>query len=276
MSSDNAPVYELDAVGRVFVGSRRLRRRVQEVVAVEDVSLRIERDETLALVGASGSGKTTTMRMLAGLDAPTSGVIRFEGEPMRAIDVRWRRAYARKVGIVFQNPLGQLNPRHTVRRIVETPLRLEGWGRGQRAERVAALLEQVGLDPAAHPQRYPRELSGGQAQRVAIARAIALEPHVLLADEPLSSLDVSVGAAILDLLAELRARLGLTLVLVTHDLGLAGAVSDRIAVMSGGRLVELGATGRVLNRPEHAYTRELLDAVPKMPRRRATPLEGSG
>ncbi|MFI6643388.1 dipeptide ABC transporter ATP-binding protein [Streptomyces sp. NPDC050504] len=247
-----------------FAGSRRLfARRAEPVRAVRGVSLAVAEGETLGLVGESGSGKSTTARTLAGLQRPTSGSVLFDGRDVSGAsgDAALRRELSRDVQVVFQDPYASLNPRRTVEQIVTTPLtvhtRLDA---AQRRERAAELLEQVGLE-AAHLGRYPHEFSGGQRQRIGIARALAVRPRLIIADEPVSALDVSVQAQVLNLLMDLREEFGLSLLFVSHDLAVVRHFCDRVAVMRAGEVVETGGRDAVFGRPAHAYTRELLAAT---------------
>ncbi|MER7703074.1 ABC transporter ATP-binding protein [Kitasatospora sp. NPDC097605] len=235
--------------------------RPEPVRAVEGVSLRIAPGETLGLVGESGSGKSTTSRVLAGLQPATAGTVRYDGVDATRPDRALRRRLAREVQLVFQDPYASLNPRRTVAQTLDTPLRLHtALDAGQRRERSAELLEQVGLT-AAHLDRYPHEFSGGQRQRIGIARALAPEPRLIIADEPVSALDVSVQAQVLNLLMELRERLGVAFLFVSHDLAVVRHFCDRVAVMHGGRLVESTDRDRLFAAPHTAYTRELLAAA---------------
>ncbi|WP_344337118.1 ATP-binding cassette domain-containing protein, partial [Kitasatospora putterlickiae] len=235
--------------------------RPEPVRAVEGVSLRIAPGETLGLVGESGSGKSTTSRVLAGLQTATAGTVRYDGVDATRPDRALRRRLAKEVQLVFQDPYASLNPRRTVAQTLDTPLRLHtSLDAGQRRERSAELLEQVGL-PAAHLDRYPHEFSGGQRQRIGIARALAPEPRLIIADEPVSALDVSVQAQVLNLLMELRERLGVAFLFVSHDLAVVRHFCDRVAVMHRGRLVETTDRDRLFAAPHTAYTRELLAAA---------------
>ncbi|MFE7560405.1 dipeptide ABC transporter ATP-binding protein [Kitasatospora sp. NPDC057500] len=237
------------------------RGRPEPVRAVEGVGLRIAPGETLGLVGESGSGKSTTSRVLAGLQPVTAGTVRYDGVDATRPDRALRRRLAKEVQLVFQDPYASLNPRRTVAQTLDTPLRLHtALDAGQRRERSAELLEQVGLT-AAHLDRYPHEFSGGQRQRIGIARALAPEPRLIIADEPVSALDVSVQAQVLNLLMELRERLGVAFLFVSHDLAVVRHFCDRVAVMHRGRLVESTDRDRLFAAPHTAYTRELLAAA---------------
>ncbi|MEU5190882.1 ABC transporter ATP-binding protein [Streptomyces klenkii] len=260
------PLAEVVDLHVEFGGRRGLFQRGRgrgAVQAVRDVSLRIDAGETLGLVGESGSGKSTTARVLAGLQRPTSGEVRFDGRDISraAGDTRLRRELSRDVQLVFQDPYASLNPRRTVEEIVTTPLRVHtGLDKGERRARAAELLEQVGLRTA-HLHRYPHEFSGGQRQRIGIARALALRPRLVIADEPVSALDVSVQAQVLNLLMDLRAELGLSLLFVSHDLAVVRHFCDRVAVMRAGSVVESGPRDEVFDDPKAPYTRELLAAT---------------
>ncbi len=242
------------------------RRRLGEVPAVDDVTLAVEEGESLGIVGESGSGKTTLARILINLVEPTGGVVRYRGEDVTHARGAALRALRRERQMVFQDPADSLNPRRTVGAAVAEPFAIHGLlpERAARARRVGELLEQVGLE-AAHANRHPYELSGGMRQRVGIARAIALGPRLLVADEPVSALDVSIQAQILTLLRDLRRDLGLTLVLIAHDLAVVRHMCERVAVMRAGRLVELASAEELYRAPREAYTRELLAAVPRIP-----------
>jgi peptide/nickel transport system ATP-binding protein len=232
----------------------------EELTAVQDVSLQLRAGETLGIVGESGSGKTTTARLLLGLETPDSGTVEIDGAGW---DQRNSRGLRRRIQVVYQDPLSSFDPRYPVGRIIEEPLRVIGTARGERAARVAELIDQVGL-PGDVLDRRPRELSGGQRQRVAIARALAPRPRVIICDEPVSALDVSIQAQVLDLLADLQAELGVSYVFISHHLGVIYHVSDRILVMKDGRVVESGDVETVFRDPQHEYTQALLAAVPRL------------
>jgi ABC-type glutathione transport system ATPase component len=250
-----------------------VRRRLGEVPAVDDVTLEVFAGESLGIVGETGSGKSTLARILLNLLEPTSGVVRWRGEDVthargaRLAELRRRRQ------LVFQDPSGSLNPRRTVGATIAEPFAIHGLlpERAARARRVAELLEQVGLE-ARLANRYPHELSGGMRQRVGIARAIALRPELLVADEPVSALDVSIQAQILTLLRELQRDLSLTLVLISHDLAVIRYMCKRVAVMHDGKLVEIAPVEELYRAPREAYTRELLAAVPRIPSTGAEPI----
>jgi oligopeptide/dipeptide ABC transporter ATP-binding protein len=232
------------------------------VRAVRGVSIELEAGQTCGIVGESGCGKSTLARMIVGLEAPTSGTIEIDGRPVVAGSNAERRALARLVQLVFQDPFSSLDPRLTVERALREVLQVHGLAeRSGRDARVGELLDMVALG-ARFAGRYPHELSGGQAQRVAIARALAVEPRVLVLDEPTSALDVSVRAEVMNLLVRLQDTLGLTYVFISHDLGMVRHISDRIEVMYLGRVVEAGPYDRVLDDARHPYTRALAAAVP--------------
>ena len=235
------------------------RRGRPPVRAVHDVSLELPANRTLGIVGESGCGKSTLARLLVGLEPPTSGTIEIDG---RLADAGDRRALARRIQLVFQDPYSSLDPRLTVDRALGEVLKVHGLAaRAERDERVGALLEMVALGRR-FADRYPHQLSGGQAQRVAIARALAVEPRILVLDEPTSALDVSVRAEVMNLLVRLQDELGLSYVFISHDLGMVRHISDEIDVMYLGRVVERGPYDRVLDHPLHPYTRALAAAVP--------------
>jgi ABC-type oligopeptide transport system ATPase subunit len=238
--------------------------RVTEMRAVDRVTFSVDEGETFGLVGESGSGKTTAGRCILRLIEPTSGRVAFKGQDVLALDRRALRVARRHMQMVFQDPYSSLNPRLRVETIVEEPLVIHGIGtKAERVARVAELLTHVGLDPGLR-RRYPHEFSGGQRQRIGLARALALNPSLIIADEPVSALDVSIQAQVINLLVDLQARFALTYLLIAHDLRLVRHVCTRVAVMYRGRIVELGTTEAVYERAEHAYTRALLSAVPQV------------
>jgi ABC-type glutathione transport system ATPase component len=236
---------------------------------LHDVSVEVLAGRSLALVGESGAGKTTLLRMLLGLTRPTTGQVLFDGEDLRLRDRRLMRAFRGSVQCVFQDPYSSLDPRQRVRGIVSEPLRSLGLASDASDPRVSAVLESVGLPPEV-ADRYPHEFSGGQRQRIAIARAIVCDPRVLLADEPVSALDVTTRVKIVDLLAELKETRGLTVAMVSHDLSVVAALCEQTAVLERGRIVEQGDTASVLGAPAHPYTRRLVAGVPRLPARRAS------
>jgi len=258
-----APLATIRQLSKTFPVRRGLfRRQLGTVWAVDQVDLEIRRGECLALVGESGSGKTTLGRCLIRLIEPTSGSVLFDGEDLLALRPRELRARRRRFQMVFQDPWGSLDPRQRVGSIVAEPLDVhERLPRAETGRRVAELLTAVGLDPA-FAARWPHQLSGGQRQRVGIARALAAGPDLLVADEPVSALDVSIRSQILDLLADLRERLGLSLLFVSHDLGAVARLADRVAVLYLGRVVELASAADLFHRPLHPYSVSLLSAEP--------------
>ena len=251
----------------------------REVRAVDDVSLDIHAGETLGLVGESGSGKSTLGRLILRLIEPTSGTIRYEGRDLLAAGGAEMRRLRRDLQIIFQDPFASLDPRFRVEDIIAEPLiihrdsdrdscgdsrpRLSGRAKLDLRARVAELLRAVGLDESAR-RRYPHEFSGGQRQRIGIARALALRPKFIVCDEPVSALDVSVGAQIVNLLAQLQRDFGLTYLFISHSMPVVRYLSTRIAVMYRGKIVEVGPTGQITERPQHAYTRSLLEATPEL------------
>jgi ABC-type oligopeptide transport system ATPase subunit len=240
-----------------------LRRNVGAVRAVDGVEFDVMRGETFGIVGESGSGKSTTARLIARLLEPTAGEVRFAGRDITALRGVGLKPIRRELQMVFQDPYSSLNPRKTIGSIVAEPLvihRVEP-DRAARKRAVQELMDMVGLNPE-HYNRYPHEFSGGQRQRIGIARALALEPKLLIADEPVSALDVSIQAQVLNLLRDLQRRLGLTMVFISHDLSVIRHMCDRIAVMHDGRIVEVASNEALYSAPREPYTRELLAAVP--------------
>jgi oligopeptide/dipeptide ABC transporter ATP-binding protein len=263
--SEAAPLLEVRHLRKDFPGPRRwlgLGAPRHVVRAVDDVSFAIAAGETLGLVGESGCGKSTVARTILRLVEPTAGEVRFAGRDVLPLRAGELRALRRRLQIVFQDPYGSLNPRMTVRQTLREPLDIHRLARGPaRDARVAALLREVGLD-AGLADHYPHELSGGQRQRVGIARALSVEPALIVCDEPVSALDVSVQAQVLNLLADLRAQRDLTYLFIAHDLAVVRHIADRVAVMYLGKIVELAPTAELYREPRHPYTRSLLSAVP--------------
>jgi oligopeptide transport system ATP-binding protein len=273
MSDIATSLLEVRDLAKHFPVRRGLTKKVvAHVRAVDGVSFDVCEGETLALVGESGSGKTTTGRLVLRLIEPTRGEVRFEGRDILALDKESMRKLRRKMQIIFQDPQSSLNPRMRVSSIVSEPLVIHrAADRQERAEQTAELLSLVGLDPSAGA-KYPHEFSGGQRQRIGIARALALHPTFIVADEPISSLDVSIQAQILNLLMDLQEKLHLSYLFIAHDLRIVEHVSDRVAVMHLGKLVETAPTRELFDNPAHPYTRALLTSIPepvpeKRPRR---------
>jgi oligopeptide transport system ATP-binding protein len=256
------PLVDVRDLRKRFARKRGVWRRGTPVWAVDGVSFTIDKGETFGLVGESGSGKTTTGRCILRLIEPTSGEIRFRGQDVRRFSREEMRRARRDMQIVFQDPYGSLNPRMKARAIVEEPLVIHDLGtRSERRARVTELFDLVGLDPA-WQERWPHEFSGGQRQRIGLARALALNPSFVIADEPVSALDVSVQAQVINLLADLQQRLGLTYLFIAHDLRLVEQICTRVAVMYKGKIVEMGTVDALFAAPAHPYTRALLSAVP--------------
>ena len=235
------------------------------VLAVNDVSFDVVQGEILGVVGESGAGKSTLGRMLIRVLEPTAGRILIEGHDFATLRGLALKAARRNVQMIFQDPFGSLNPRHKVGHILAEPLIVHGlMDRAAIRARVIELLDIVGLQPTS-VERYPHEFSGGQRQRIAIARALALKPNLIIADEPVSALDVSIQSQIINLIADLRAQLGLSVIFISHDLSVVRHLSNRIAVMKAGTIVELGSADAVFTRPQHAYTQALIAAIPRIP-----------
>jgi len=277
MSEAAATILEGVHLSKHFTGRGGWGRAPSMVRAVDEVSIAVRRGETLALVGESGSGKSTLGRVLLNLIAPTQGDVLYQGRNIGNMPPAQLRALRRELQIIFQDPFSSLNPRMSVEKIVGEPIWLhEALSGPERRDKVATLLRTVGLRPE-QGNRYPHEFSGGQRQRIGIARALASSPKVLLADEPVSALDVSVQAQIVNLLEELKARFALTLVIVAHGLAVIRHMSDRVAVMYLGQIVELAPVGALFETPLHPYTQALLASVPTpspRARRGRAPIEG--
>lgn len=260
LGGHDRPLLEIDAVSKSFTRGGFLSRRT-EVKAVDDCTLTIARGETVGIVGESGSGKSTLARCVVKLYDPSGGAIRYDGVDIAGLSRAAMKPYRKKIQMVFQDPFASLNPRRKVGEIIAEGPVTHGLHHVEALARARDLLSLVGLDPGA-VDRYPHEFSGGQRQRIGLARALALEPELLVADEPVSALDVSVQAQVLDLIADIRKRLGLTMLFITHDLRIAAQICDRVAVMQRGRIVELGTASEIFERPQHTYTRELIAAIP--------------
>ena len=263
-SPASTPIVDVRHLVKEFPGRGRWLRKRSGVRAVDDVSFSIAHGETFGLVGESGCGKTTTGRCVLRLIEPTSGEIRFKDMDVRALSSAELRRARRHFQIVFQDPYSSLNPRMRVGAIVLEPLEIHGIGtKDERIAKVQQLFELVGLDPSAMA-KYPHEFSGGQRQRIGLARALALEPSLVVCDEPVSALDVSVQAQVVNLLLDLQKRLGLTYLFIAHDLRLVRQICDRVAVMYRGRIVELAPAEQIFVAPAHPYTKALLSAIPRL------------
>jgi ABC-type oligopeptide transport system ATPase subunit len=263
--SSQEPLVQVRDLVKHFPVTRGIvfQRTIDAVRAVDGVSFDVRRGETLGIVGETGCGKSTTARLIMRLLEATAGEVRFDGQNITHIKGARLKAVRRQMQMIFQDPYSSLNPRKTIGSIVGEPLAIHGLerDRAQRKRRVQGLMELVGLNPE-HHNRYPHEFSGGQRQRIGVARALALGPKLLIADEPVSALDVSIQAQVLNLLREMQSRFGLTLVLISHDLSVVRHMCDRIAVMHRGKIVELAGNEALYASPQHPYTRELLAAVP--------------
>ncbi|MGC8906645.1 MAG: ABC transporter ATP-binding protein [Desulfomonilaceae bacterium] len=261
--SDPMELVRLEAVSKLFPIQRSVfsQRRVY-VHALDAVTLAIRRGETLGLVGESGCGKTTLGKIVVGLEKPSAGRVLLEGQDLSRVEAGEMRKVRRKMQMIFQDPYSALNPRHTVRSIIMEPLVIHRVGsRAERLERVRQLMDEVGLRPE-YEDRYPHEFSGGQRQRIGIARALALNPSLIVADEPVSALDVSIRSQVLNLLEDLQSKYNLTYLFISHDLSVVEHIADRVAVMYLGKVCELGANEDIYCAPLHPYTEALLSAVP--------------
>jgi oligopeptide transport system ATP-binding protein len=263
MQSNNGNLVEVKSLKKYFpAGSGLLSAGGDTVKAVDDVSFAIRRGETFGLVGESGCGKSTTGRCILRLIEPTAGQVNFEGQDLLALDARSLRQLRREMQIIFQDPYASLNPRMQVGEIIAEPLVIHRVGTGhERKGRVGELLELVGLKPE-HAARYPHEFSGGQRQRIGIARALALNPKFIVCDEPVSALDVSVQAQVVNLLQDLQEQLGLTYLFISHGLSVVEHISTRVGIMYLGKLVEVASSEAIFRNPLHPYTRALLSAIP--------------
>jgi oligopeptide transport system ATP-binding protein len=261
--TDQRPLVETEHLKVYFpIYAGILQRKVGDVRAVDDVSFEIRRGETLGLVGESGCGKSTTGRALIRLREATDGIVRFDGEDLSHMSREQLRRMRRRMQIIFQDPYSSLNPRMTVGSIVGEPIETHSLAKGrEKTERVRELLRLVGLNPQ-FTNRYPHEFSGGQRQRIGVARALAVEPEFIVCDEPISALDVSIQAQVMNLLVDLREEFGLTYLFIAHDLSAVRHISDRVGVMYLGKVVELGPPSAIYEQPGHPYTRALLSAVP--------------
>ena len=262
-------VLKLENLSKAFpVGKRLFGAPKGTVHAVQPLDLSVQQGETLGIVGESGCGKSTLARMLVGLIPPTTGTIEIDGKPLDNADPA---VFGKRIQYVFQDPISSLNPRKTIRQVMEAPLkRLHGMDKAQRDRRISEIFDSVNLREE-FLERYPHEFSGGQAQRIGIARALAAEAKILILDEPVSALDVSVQAQVLNLLADLKARLGLTYLFISHDLAVVEAVSDRVAVLYFGSVVEVGKAEDIFRAPRHPYTKLLANSAPVVGRPLSAP-----
>ena len=256
-------ILSIEGLGKNYEIGSAFSRGKDVVHAVENINLEILEGETLGIVGESGCGKSTLGRMIVRLETPSAGKILFEGEDLANVPPKKLRSLRKQFQMIFQDPYASLNPRRQIGKIVEEPLRVHGMGKEERKRVAQDLLKRVGLDQNAY-EKYPHEFSGGQRQRVVIARALALNPRLVVADEPVSALDVSIQAQVLNLFKDLQAEFNLTYIFIAHDLGVVRYVSDRIAVMYLGKVVELAPAEELYANPAHPYTRALLSANPRM------------
>ena len=259
--SELLQVKNLSKIYKIAGGSLSVRK--SSVSALEGVSFSVSQGQTLGIVGESGCGKSTLGRVISRLDAPSAGEIIFKGENIAGKSLSAMRPLRKSIQFIFQDPYASLNPRRQIGAIVEEPLRINGISKEERRSQAQALLERVGLDKGAY-EKYPHEFSGGQRQRVVIARALTLKPELIIADEPVSALDVSIQAQVLNLFKELQEELGLTYVFIAHDLGVVRHVCDRVAIMYLGRIVEIAPMAQLYGAPGHPYTRALFDSVPRV------------
>ncbi|WP_282608881.1 ABC transporter ATP-binding protein [Pelagibius sp. Alg239-R121] len=269
--ADSKPLLQVEDLVRDYRLPRKsLFGRPESVRAVNGVSFSVDRGKSFGIVGESGCGKSTLARTVMGLETPVSGRVLLDGQDLFALPALALRRLRQKFQMVFQDPYGSLDPRFKVERVIAEPLEvlLPGLNRRERRERVGETLDSVGLKPV-DADRYPHEFSGGQRQRIAIARALITEPELIVADEPVSALDVSVQAQVLNLIMELQERRGLTFLFISHDLSVVRHITDEVAVMYAGEIVETGPTHKVFADPQHSYTRSLIDAVPHPDPRRS-------
>ncbi|MFM8843165.1 MAG: ABC transporter ATP-binding protein [Actinomycetota bacterium] len=254
---------KVNHLSKIYQSSGGLFDKKAKVSALQDVSFSLAKGETLGIVGESGCGKSTLGRIISRLDTPTTGEIIYKGEDLAKKSLAKLRPLRKEIQFIFQDPYASLNPRRQIGAIIEEPMRINGIAKAERQSRALSLLEKVGLDKDSY-ERYPHEFSGGQRQRVVIARALTLQPELIIADEPVSALDVSIQAQVLNLFKELQEELKLTYIFVAHDLGVVRHISDRIAVMYLGKIVEIGKVEDIYNNPQHPYTKALLSAIPRI------------
>ena len=254
---------KVNHLSKIYQSSGGLFDKKAKVSALQDVSFTLAKGETLGIVGESGCGKSTLGRIISRLDTPTTGEIIYKGEDLAKKSLSKLRPLRKEIQFIFQDPYASLNPRRQIGAIIEEPMRINGIAKAERQARALSLLEKVGLDKDSY-ERYPHEFSGGQRQRVVIARALTLQPELIIADEPVSALDVSIQAQVLNLFKELQEELKLTYIFVAHDLGVVRHISDRIAVMYLGKIVEIGKVEDIYNNPQHPYTKALLSAIPRI------------